>query len=210
MSLTIGSKQIQHHLEDIVLAKNIRTFSYLYLYLYLLTHWFCGMSSSLLKRKLEEDIALSDSDNDASTELDDNTSVDSAKNRGKKDENNDEKDKKKEEEVLLQVTKRPRMAKPFTEELLTSWDGMKRIYEEFPMKCRFNARGSEAAYLWRLLGLYKEWAFQLHPGLAFNDILRKTETLGARGKVRVELSRMRDIERDRFIVSALFDFVKYF
>jgi hypothetical protein len=161
------------------------------------------MSSSLLKRKLEEDIALSDSDNDASTELDDNTSVDSAKNRGKKDE-------KKEEEVLLQVTKRPRMAKPFTEELLTSWDGMKRIYEEFPMKCRFNARGSEAAYLWRLLGLYKEWAFQLHPGLAFNDILRKTETLGSRGKVRVELSRMRDIERDRFIVSVLFDFVKCF
>ncbi len=161
------------------------------------------MSSLLSKRKLPGgNIALSDSEDDASTENDnfnDNSSVDSAK--GKDDKKETDK-KKKEDEVLLQTTKRPRFAKPFTEDLLTSWDGMRRIYEEFPNKCKFNARGSEAAYLSRLLGLYKEWAFQLHPGLAFNDVLRKAEALGPKGRVRLELTRLRESERDRYIVSS--------
>jgi hypothetical protein len=167
------------------------------------------MTSLLGKRPLgreenNKSIALSDSDDD-STEHDgssdekDDGSVDSAK--AKNEESKDQKgEKKSEEEVLLQTTKRQRFFKPFTEELLTDRDGLRRIYEEFPRQCKYVARGSEAVYLSRLLGLYKEWSFQLHPGIAFNDVLRKTEALGSRARVRVELAKLRDIERDRYIV----------
>lgn len=167
------------------------------------------MTSLLGKRPLGRDennnksIALSDSDDDTehdgSSDEKDDGSVDSAK--AKNEESKDQKgEKKAEEEVLLQTTKRQRFFKPFTEELLTDRDGLRRIYEEFPRQCKYVVRGSEAVYLSRLLGLYKEWAFQLHPGIAFNDVLRKTESLGSRAKVRVELAKLRDIERDRYIV----------
>lgn len=169
--------------------------------------------SLLTKRKLGAEtgksLVLSDSDDDASTEHDansddkDDLSIDSVKSKKqeRKDGINNDEEKKPEEEVLLQTTKRPRNIKPFTEDLLTSYDGLRRIYDEFPNQVKYIARGSEAAYLSRLLGLYKEWAFQLHPGLAFNDLLRKTETLGSRSRVRIELSKLRDMERDRYIVS---------
>lgn len=97
--------------------------------------------------------------------------------------------------------KRARLAKPLTEEMLTAPDGLLRIYEEFPKACRFRGRGSEAKDLKRLTTLYKEWAFQLHPGMAYQDFLIKCETLGSRAQIRSHLEYLRDMERSRYIVS---------
>lgn len=97
-------------------------------------------------------------------------------------------------------TKRARNVKLFSEDLLASSDGIHRIYNEFPQTCKYEGRGSEAAYLRRILTRYKEWAFQLHPGVAFEDVVLKCETLGSKGKIRTCLSDLRNTERDRFLV----------
>ena len=56
--------------------------------------------------------------------------------------------------------------------MLIGPEGLLRIYEEFPKAATFQGRGSEAKFIKRLMTLYKEWAFQLHPGVAFNDVVR--------------------------------------
>ena len=55
--------------------------------------------------------------------------------------------------------------------MLIGPEGLLRIYEEFPKAATFQGRGSEAKFIKRLMTLYKEWAFQLHPGVAFNDVV---------------------------------------
>jgi hypothetical protein len=102
---------------------------------------------------------------------------------------------------LLRV-KRARHSKPFTEDLLLSPNGLEKIYFEFPLTHKFSAKYmSEADYLKKLLTGYKEWAFQLHPGLSFVDALSKTETLGSKARVRNYMLRLRDKERERYTVS---------
>jgi hypothetical protein len=100
----------------------------------------------------------------------------------------------------LVVKKKARHARPFTEDVLTLPDGLQRIYEEFPVACKFRGRGSEAKDLQKLMDMYKEWAFQLHPALAFTDILSKCEVLGTKGKTRSCIQNLRDRERSRYIV----------
>ena len=114
---------------------------------------------------------------------------------------NPEKDAPVEE---LLRTKRVRHNKPFNEDLLISDAGMSRIYREFPLAINYQARGSEAAYLKRLITLYKEWAFQLHPGLSFNDVMLKCEALGSKAVVRNHLQHLREMERERYMVINLF------
>ena len=97
--------------------------------------------------------------------------------------------------------KRIRVDKPFDENMLTSGNGLERIYQEFPNIYKCGGRGSEAKSLKKLTAMYKEWAFQLHRGLAFQDVLSKCETLGSKGQVRSHLHRLRELERDRYIVS---------
>ena len=104
-----------------------------------------------------------------------------------------------QEELLKK--KKPRFARPLNEEMLMTPDGLLRIYEEFPKACPFGGRGSEAKDLKRLTTMYQEWAFQLHPGIAFPDFLLKCEQLGAKASSRVHLQGMRDRERDRYVVS---------
>ncbi len=105
----------------------------------------------------------------------------------------------------LLKTKRPRHNKPFTEDLLMGVTGLPRVYNEFPIASSKyqHTRGSEAAYLKRLITLYKEWSFQLHPGLSFEDVAMKCEILGSKTKVRMYMQQMRENERDRYIVSRL-------
>ena len=112
--------------------------------------------------------------------------------------------KGKEDEIAadeLMVKKKARHSKPFTEDVLTLPDGLQRIYEEFPQSCKFRGRGSEARDIKKMLTMYREWAFQLHPGLAFTDILSKCEALGMKSKTRACIQNLRDKERDRYIVS---------
>jgi hypothetical protein len=101
----------------------------------------------------------------------------------------------------LVVKKKARHSKPFTEDLLTLPDGLQRIYEEFPSAAQFRGRGSEGKDIKRLLGLYREWAFQLHAGMASSDVIAKCEVLGTRGKTRSCLQSLRERERSRYIVS---------
>ncbi len=113
-----------------------------------------------------------------------------------------EKDSKPQADEFVKK-KKARFVKPLSEEMLCAPDGLLRIYEEFPKACPFRGRGSEAKDLKRLTTLYKEWAFQLHPGIAYQDFLVKCESLGSKGTMRNCLERLRDQERDRYVVSFL-------
>ena len=108
----------------------------------------------------------------------------------------------KEGEIELKKKARKK-ARPFNEDVLSSRDGLLRIYEEFPMSCKFRGRGKEAEDLQRLLGMYKEWAFQLYPNLAMPDILARCDSLGGKGKVRSHMEQLRDRERCRYLNEVL-------
>ncbi|KAJ1430240.1 hypothetical protein B484DRAFT_361419 [Ochromonadaceae sp. CCMP2298] len=101
------------------------------------------------------------------------------------------------------VVKKVKRMRPFTEDVLTLPDGLQRIHEEFPVSCRFRGRGSEANDVKKLMAMYREWAFQLHPGLSFGDVLSKCDALSGKPKTRACLQDLRDRERDRYIVEVL-------
>lgn len=101
------------------------------------------------------------------------------------------------EELLKKTVKRKRV---FTEDILTGCDGLVRIYEDFPREKLFMGRGYELQDMKRLLHRYKEWGFQMFPGLAFPDLLNRCETFGPKARTRVCLKDLRDRERDRFVV----------
>lgn len=99
--------------------------------------------------------------------------------------------------------KKAKTSKPFSEEMLAGRDGLVRIYEEFPHKKLFRGRGFEAQDLKRIIKIYKEWAFQLYPGLAFSDLLGRCEVFGSKGKTRSCAVGLRDRERNRYTVHIL-------
>lgn len=105
-----------------------------------------------------------------------------------------------DEIILVQSTKQTKGKRkvPFDEALLCSEAGMESIYNSFPMKCKFRGRGHETADLKNLMLNYKEWAFWLHPGLAFSDVLDKCELLGKSKLVRDKMQALRERERDRY------------
>eukprot|EP01038_Epipyxis_sp_PR26KG_P010401 gene10401-13970_t len=105
-------------------------------------------------------------------------------------------------EELLKKKREP-SKKPFTEDLLISSEGLQRIYEDFPRYQQFHGRGSEAKDIARLMDKYKEWAFQLHPGMAFIDVINKCETFGSRAVIKSKLVRLRETERDRYMREVL-------
>ncbi|RYH27259.1 hypothetical protein EON65_13600 [archaeon] len=109
-------------------------------------------------------------------------------------------DKLVEEEVQLKVTKKAKNAKPFDEALLVGPHGLSRIYHEFPLRIRYQ-KNQEVQFLRQLLSLYKEWAFQLHPGLSFEDAILKISTLSHKSRVRSAVTELRDLERIRYTVS---------
>lgn len=46
---------------------------------------------------------------------------------------------------------------------------------------------------------YKEWGFQLYPGVAFEDLASRTEKLGGKARTRDVMQELRDTERDRVV-----------
>jgi hypothetical protein len=115
----------------------------------------------------------------------------------------EEVDKKEKGEVPaeLQKKKRLRQLKPFSESDLEGPFGLAYVYENFPSLCKSNGHGHEAADLNNLIEAYAEWAFRMYPGLAFPDVLSRTEILCSRGTMRESLERLRTRERSRFLVS---------
>ena len=98
------------------------------------------------------------------------------------------------EELKKKIVRRQKV---FTEEMLTGRDGLVRIYEDFPRDDLFHGRGYELQDMKRLLKLYKEWGFQMYPGLAWPDLLSRCETFGHRMKTKNSLQVIRHRERDR-------------
>jgi len=124
--------------------------------------------------------------------------------RGGEEINADDKENNEEEGPTIELKKKARKKpRPFNEDVLTNRDGLVRIYEEFPTSCKFRGRGKETEDLKRLLGMYKEWSFQLYPNLALPDILARCDTLGGKGKVRNHMEQLRDRERCRYLNEVL-------
>ncbi|CAM9166301.1 unnamed protein product [Pylaiella littoralis] len=46
---------------------------------------------------------------------------------------------------------------------------------------------------------YKEWGYQLYPGIAFEDLASRTEKLGGKARTRDLMHELRDTERDRVV-----------
>ncbi|CAN0146118.1 unnamed protein product [Ectocarpus sp. 6 AP-2014] len=87
----------------------------------------------------------------------------------------------------------------FSENHLVKEKGLWQIYKDFPQKCQYNGRGREAEFLRGLMVAYKEWGYQLYPGVAFEDLASRTEKLGGRARTRSLLRELRDTERDRVL-----------
>ena len=111
----------------------------------------------------------------------------------------------------LIVKKKARNSKPFTEDILVHPLGLQRIFEEFPQSFRFHnsnnfnstaaSNGCEAKDIKRLMNMYKDWAFQLHPGMVFQDVVFKIEQLGSKERIKGYLQMQRENERNRYVVS---------
>lgn len=82
---------------------------------------------------------------------------------------------------------------------LTGDNGLKKLYENGP-NIKFSGRGHEAKDMKNLVNMYKQWAFRMYPGLAFPDLMSKIEDLSANKKVQSEVTELREIERNRFLV----------
>ena len=112
----------------------------------------------------------------------------------------DEADEMVNAEIEGLIKKKVRTQRLFTEEILTGRDGLVRIYEDFPREKLFRGRGHELQDMQRVLKMYKEWGFQMFPGLAFPDLLSRCETFGHKARTRNCLKGLRDRERDRYVV----------
>lgn len=57
-----------------------------------------------------------------------------------------------------------------------------------------------------MICLYKEWAFQLFPGMSRDDLLEAVGKMGTKPAIKAHMNKLRDMERDRYIVSTFRDF----
>ncbi|CAM9338141.1 unnamed protein product [Ectocarpus sp. 13 AM-2016] len=87
----------------------------------------------------------------------------------------------------------------FSENHLVKEKGLRQVYKDFPQKCQYKGRGREAEFLRGLMVAYKEWGYQLYPGVAFEDLASRTEKLGGRARTRNLMHELRDTERDRVL-----------
>ncbi|DAZ95409.1 TPA: hypothetical protein N0F65_006299 [Lagenidium giganteum] len=81
-------------------------------------------------------------------------------------------------------------------ELLSS-EGLKKIYRTFPYQVSANVAGQEAKALNNLMRMYKQWAYDLYPGLNFDDFIDRTEFLGKTHGVQGLLTDLRAKETRR-------------
>lgn len=102
--------------------------------------------------------------------------------------------------IELQKKKKVRTGRPFTEADIVGSGGIAYIYKTFPRILNVRTPGNESNDLNKLICMYKEWAFRLYPGLAFPDLITKVDQLGSKGVVRSELDRLRDEERNKYLV----------
>ena len=82
----------------------------------------------------------------------------------------------------------------FTENDLAGERGIDRLYEDFPGKFKYHGKGHEASDLNALIQGYKEWAFALFPGLHFDDMIPRLESMGKKAVVAAAVEALRERE----------------
>mmetsp|Transcript_9847 Transcript_9847/g.15132 ORF Transcript_9847/g.15132 Transcript_9847/m.15132 type:complete len:493 (+) Transcript_9847:112-1590(+) len=88
-------------------------------------------------------------------------------------------------------------------------EGLVKIRTEFPTilsKRRSKTKRSvqlAAAYSRSLRKAYQQWAFQLFPGLAMEDVLSRIETFGSKREVKDYMQTMRDMTRNEHLEKVL-------
>lgn len=134
---------------------------------------------------------------------DGDTEEDEPKLLGLKRPNKESKEGNDDGQIEEQIKRTVKKQRTFTEDILTGRDGLVRIYEDFPREGLFRGRGYELQDMKRLLNMYKEWGFQMYPGLAFPDLLSRCESFGHKSRTKICLRALRDRERDRYVVRFL-------
>ncbi|CAK4069004.1 unnamed protein product [Aphanomyces euteiches] len=87
----------------------------------------------------------------------------------------------------------------FSDQHIVGARGFSYIYNKFPT--HFNRgdaiEGNEAIALRDLISGYKEWAFELYPGLNFDDLIERTEVIAKKASVTALIQDLRQQERKR-------------
>ncbi|KAG3106308.1 hypothetical protein PI124_g15499 [Phytophthora idaei] len=78
---------------------------------------------------------------------------------------------------------------------LVSAEGFKKVHRTFPYQVSVDVSGREAQALASLIKMYKQWAFDLYPGLNFEDFVERTETLGKGHQVQGLMTELREKEK---------------
>ncbi|CAI5704088.1 hypothetical protein KXD40_007562 [Peronospora effusa] len=78
---------------------------------------------------------------------------------------------------------------------LVSAEGFKKVHRTFPYQVSGDVSGREAQALASLINMYKQWAFDLYPGLNFEDFIDRTEMLGKGHQVQGLMTELREEER---------------
>jgi hypothetical protein len=103
------------------------------------------------------------------------------------------------DECIIKSSKKSRKSSCLTSNLLLSEDGLQKVYNDFPLRCKFRGRGYERNDLKNMMSAYREWAWLLNPGSSHCDFLNKCEILGSTQEIKSKLLQMREKERTRFI-----------
>ena len=151
-------------------------------------------------KRLIDSIPLGSEDSDSDQTEDDDVRSKISYSSEENNEENKETAKEKEEVELLVTKKKIKVGKTFGEPIICSKDGLSRIYNEFPKVFKFKGIGHEASDLKRLDRLYKEWAFQLYPGIAYPDLLKTVWNMSSKPLVKSTMTDLREKERDRYLV----------
>ncbi|TYZ57428.1 hypothetical protein PybrP1_006144 [[Pythium] brassicae (nom. inval.)] len=84
-----------------------------------------------------------------------------------------------------------------SESQLVSAEGLSAIYETFPFRVSGDVSGQETKALAGLIKMYKQWAYDLYPGLNFEDFVDRAETLGKGHAVQALMAELRGKEMRR-------------
>ncbi|KAJ0403302.1 hypothetical protein ATCC90586_007560 [Pythium insidiosum] len=101
------------------------------------------------------------------------------------------------ESAATKVPTTRRKRQVLSETHLLSDDGFKKIYATFPFQVSGGVAGQEAHALNSLIRMYKQWAYDLYPGLNFEDFIDRAEALGKTHGVQGLMSDLRTKEMRR-------------
>ncbi|CAH0482929.1 unnamed protein product [Peronospora belbahrii] len=103
------------------------------------------------------------------------------------------------EDVSLSGSVQKRRRNLLQESHLVSAEGFKKVHRTFPYQVGADVSGREVQALASLIKMYKQWAFDLYPGLHFEDFVDRTETLGKGHQVQGLMTELREMERMKFL-----------